>query len=331
VQAVENILCEVAMKIFESLALLALSAALAAAPAIAEYPAKPVRLVVPFAAGGPTDTVARAVAQQMTRSMGQPVIVENKPGADGAIAAQTVAAAAPDGYTLLFASSSLFALPYSMKPAPFDTLADFAPVSSVARFTFCLYVNPAVPAKTPRELIAYARANPGTLNFATSNMTEHLAAALFMKAAGIDMVRVPYKGAAQAMPDLVAGLVHVNFGPMNAGLPFVRDGRLRLLATLLPERSSQTPDTPTLDEAGVPGVTVQTSQVIVAPAKTPRDIVDRLSREVNLALGNRDVRAQLEKQAIVVEGSTPEGLRTQLEGIDRMWAVFVRENNLVQQ
>jgi tripartite-type tricarboxylate transporter receptor subunit TctC len=314
------------------LAVASIAASLLAPHAAAQYPARPVKLVVPFAAGGATDTVARIVAAPLGKALGQPVIVENKPGADGAIAAQSVSTAPADGYTLFFATTSVFALPYTMKPAPFELNTHFVPVSSVAKFDFCLYVNPDVPARTVQELIAYARAHPGKLNYATNNLGEQLVAAQFIRAAGgIEMVRVPYKGMAQTMPDLIAGNVQVFMGPMTAGLQFARDGRVRLLATLLAGRNAATPEVPTLEESGVKGVRLLSSQVILAPAKTPPEVVERLNQEMRRVLRDPEVRAQFERQAIVAEETTPEELRALFDGFDRIWAQFVRENRLAQQ
>ena len=317
-------------KVF-SLIALACSLALAPALATAQYPVKPVRLIIPFAVGGPTDTVARTVGQALSKSLGQPVIVESKPGADGAIAAQTVASAPADGYTLLFAVSSMTAIPLLTKPAPFDLVADFTPVSLVGRFAFCMYLHPGVPATSVAEFVTYAKANPGKLNYATSNLGEHLAATQFMKATGIDMVRVPYKGAAQAMPDLIAGRVQVNFGPLSGGLPYVIDGRLRALAILLPQRISIAPNIPTMAEAGVQGVSVLSWQAIFAPAKTPKEIVNRLAREVNAVLQETEVRVQLDRQALYTEGSTPQALAATLQEDTRAWSQFIRENGLVPE
>jgi tripartite-type tricarboxylate transporter receptor subunit TctC len=308
-----------------------LSLAVASIPASAQYPAKPIRLIVPFAAGGPTDTVARTVGQALSKSMGQPVVIDNRPGADGAIAAQAVANASPDGYTFLFAGSSMVAIPIANKPSRFDPVTDFAPISLVGRFAFCMYVHPSVPAKSVAEFIAYARANPDKLAYATSNLGEFMAAAQFMKAALISMVRVPYKGAAQAMPDLIAGRVQVNFGPASGGLPYVKDGRLRVLATLSQQRSAATPDVPTMAEAGVSGISVPNWQAIFGPAKTPREIVDQLSREVNSILQSPEVQAQLERQGLHVEGSTPQVLAATVQEDTRAWELFIRENGLTPE
>jgi tripartite-type tricarboxylate transporter receptor subunit TctC len=310
---------------------LVLSLALAAIPASAQYPTKPVRLIVPFAAGGPTDTVARIVGQALSKSIGQAVVIENRPGADGVIAAQALVSAPADGYTLLFAASSMVALPLVNKPAPFDPVTEFAPVSLVGRFAFCMYVHPSVPARSVAEFIKYARANGGTLSYASSNLNEFMAASRFMKAAAISMLRVPYKGAAQAMPDLIAGRIQVNFAPISAGLPYVKDGRLRILASLLAERSPATPEVPTMTEAGLPAISVPTWQAIFGPAKTPGEILDRLSREVNLILQGSDVRAQLERQVLHVEGSTPPALSAIVREDMRAWGQFIRENGLAPE
>jgi tripartite-type tricarboxylate transporter receptor subunit TctC len=232
------------------LPILALAAFLAPAPSDAQYPARPIRLVVPFTAGGVTDSVARITANQLSKSLGQPVVVENRPGADGAIAAQTVKAAAPDGYTLLFATNSVLAIPLLSKSAGFDAFADFMPVSTVGRFPFALFVHPEVPSKSVKDLVDYARANPGKLNYATVNPGEQLITGQFIKATGVDMVRVPYKGGAAALPDLVAGRIHVYFTPVGNGLAHAKEGRVRMLATLLPERTPLAPEVPTMAEAG---------------------------------------------------------------------------------
>ncbi|HET9579142.1 MAG TPA: tripartite tricarboxylate transporter substrate binding protein [Usitatibacter sp.] len=318
------------MKRASRLIAMLLSAALAASPAAAQYPSKPVRLVVPFPAGGATDAAARTVGQALSRSLGQPIVVENKPGADGTIAAQAVAAAPADGHTLLFAVASMMALPYLTKPAPFEA-GQFAPVSTVGRFAFGLYVHPSVPANSVQEFVAYARANPGRLNFASATMSEYLAAAQFMKATGIEMTRIPYKGGAQAIPDLVAGRVHVYFTPVGPlALGHVKEGRLRLLATLTHERLAVVPDVPTLAQAGVQGVSVPTQQMVLAPAATPGSIVDRLAREIGAALQDASVRSELDKQSLIVEASTPSQLGETIREISREWASFVREHHLAE-
>lgn len=316
------------MTILDKLMPLALCAALGTLPAAADYPDRPVRLVLPFPAGGPSDNAARTVAQAMAQSLGQPVVIENRPGAEGAIAAGSVKAAPADGYTLFWATSAVLALPIVSRPAPFETLADFSPVASIGRFAYAMYVHPGIPSRTMGEFIAYARAHPGKLNYASVNLAEQLAASQFMRAAKVEMVRVPYKGASHLLPDLVAGRVHVNFGPVGGGLPHVKQGKLRMLATLSAERTAVTPDVPTMTEAGMPGVSVGTYQVILAPAGTSPEIVARLSREVNLALQKPDVRERLEQLALIVEGGTPQELALMIREAEGAWAEFIREAGL---
>src|SRR5712691_4650960 len=246
--------------------------------AAAQYPTKPVRVVVPLLAGGPADTAARIVGQSLSQAIGQPVVIENKPGADGAIATQAVLSSPADGYTLFFGGNShLVGVPLMHTSPTFDPVTDFAPISFIGRYAFCLFVHPGIPAKSVAELIAYARANPDKLNYATSTLVEFMATVQLLNSGGISMVRVPYKGAAQAIHDLVAG-------------------RLRVLATTLPRRSATAPDVPTMVEAGVPGVTISPWAGIFGPAKTPKEIVDRLSHELNVVLRLPDVRAQFDKQ-----------------------------------
>lgn len=310
---------------------LAVSAALASAPVTAEYPDKPVRLIVPFAAGGPSDAAARTVGKALSKSTGQPTVIDNRPGANGAIAAQTVLNAPPDGYTLLWGVGGMVAIPLLQKSASFDSLANFAPASMVGRFAFGMYVHPSVPAKTVDEFIKHAHANADKLGFAAATLSEYLAAAQFMKASKTTMTRVPYKGGAQAMPDLLAGRVQVYFTPFALALPYTKDGRLRMLGTLLPQRSPAAPDVPTMTEAGMPGISVPTWQAIFGPPKTPRPIVDHISREVNLALQDPEVRLQFDRLSLQVEGSTPERLAVVIGQDIETWRFFIRENDIPQE
>lgn len=300
-------------------------------PAAAQYPMKPVHLVVPFPAGGPSDTAARALGQVLAKSLTQPIIIENRPGASGALAAQAVMNAAPDGYTLLWGVGSMVAIPLLQKKPPFQAMSDFTPISSVGRFTFAMYVHPHVPATSIAELITFARANPDKLNYAASNWGELMATAQFMKAAGIAMVAVNYKGAAQAMPDLLAGRVQVNIGPIAGGLAHVKDGRLRLLAILSQQRSTLVPDVPTMAEVGWPSVSVPTWQAIFAPPKTPQEIVDRVSREVSAILRNPEMRETFERMALEAAGSTPEMLAATIKEDLRAWTQFVRESGMAPE
>jgi tripartite-type tricarboxylate transporter receptor subunit TctC len=253
----------------------------------------------------------------MSQTLGQPVVIENRPGADGAIAADLVAKSAPDGYTLLLASYTvLSALPNVRKNIPFDPIGDFTPVTSVGKLSFFLVVHPSLPASKVAELIQYARANPGKLNYASANATSMLGPALLMSFANLDMQAVPYKGEALALNDLLSGRVQLMF-ISGTLVPHVKDGKLRALATALDSRSPLLPEVPTMVEAGLPPFPINPWIALVAPAKTPSDIVERLSRETNLALRRPEVRTQLDNQAFEGAGSTPEEMgavmRQQLE------------------
>jgi len=297
--------------------------------AYAQYPARPVRLVVSLAAGGPSDTAARVLGQALSKTLEQQVVIENKPGADGAIAAETVLNSTPDGYTLFWSSTNaIIGVPLLSKNPPYDPFS-FTPVSLAGRFALFLYSHPSVPAKSLSELIEYARANPDKLNCATSTFGDIVGAAQLMKAAGISMTRVPYKGAAQAIPDLVAGRVQVAVAPAFGGLPHVKEGRLRALAVFLPQRSPAAPDVPSMAEAGIPGVSVPWV-AIFGPPKMPAEITERLSREINLAVRQDEVRTQLERQAFQAAGSTPQALAAYFREDFEKSKQIVREYGITQ-
>jgi tripartite-type tricarboxylate transporter receptor subunit TctC len=275
----------------------------------AQFPAKPVRVVVPFPAGSATDTVGRVLAASVSQAIGQPVVVENKAGADGAIAAAEVVKSPPDGYTLLLATNSpLSAVPAMKKVPPYDPVADFTPITDVGRYTFFIVVHPDVPAKSLDEFIAHARANPGRLNYATGNTTGIVSTAFFASQAQIRLVHVPYKGEPQALTDLLAGRVQVMFCSSGTSLPMIREGRLRALVTTLPRRSSLLPEVPTIAEAGMPQFSITSWAGLFGPAKMPRAVVERLNREFVAAMGRADVQAALEKQAFALSPSSPERL-----------------------
>jgi tripartite-type tricarboxylate transporter receptor subunit TctC len=287
----------------------ALALASAAHHAAAQYPAKPVRIVVPFPAGSATDTITRILGQSVSTAVGQPLIVDNKAGADGAIAAAEVAKAPPDGYTLLMATNSpMSAVPAMKKSPPYDPVADFTPVTDIGRYTFFVVVHPSVPAKTLPEFIQHAKANPGKINYATGNTTGIVSSALFSHLAGISMVHVPYRGEPQAMTDLVSGRVQLMFASSSTAVPQVRDGKLRALVTTLAKRSHLLPDVPTIAEAGMRGFSVTSWAGLFGPAKMPREVVARLNKEFVAAMGRPDVQAAMEKQAFVLSPSTPERL-----------------------
>jgi hypothetical protein len=291
--------------------LLALAGALAAAPqAHAQaYPTKPIRMVVPFPAGSATDAIARVIGSSVSGAIGQPVLIENKAGADGAIAGADVARAVPDGYTVLMATNSpMSAAPAMRKVPPYDPVADFSPITDIGRYTFFIVVHPSVPANSVAELLAHARANPGVLNYATGNTTGIVSMALFASLGGVRMVHVPYKGEPQALTDLIAGRVQVMVVSAGTSVPHVREGRLRAIAVTLDRRSPVLPDVPTIAEAGMPQFRLTSWAGVFGPAKMPREVVERLNREFNAALGRPDVVQAMEKQAFILGGSTPEQL-----------------------
>jgi tripartite-type tricarboxylate transporter receptor subunit TctC len=275
----------------------------------AQYPAKPVRIIVPFPGGSATDTVTRILASYVTQSLGQPLMVENKAGADGAIAAAEVARSAPDGYTLLMATNSpMSAVPALKKSPPYDPVADFTPITDVGRYTFFLYVHPSVPANSFAQLIAYAKANPGKLNYATGNTTGIVSFAQINSLAGIEMVHVPYKGEPAGITDLVAGRVQMMIATPTTGLAHVKDGKLRALATTLSRRSPLLPEVPTIAEAGMPEFSITSWAALFGPARMPREVLERLNKEFAGAMGRPEVQAAMDKQAFALNPSSPEQL-----------------------
>ncbi len=285
------------------------AACLIAAPSFAQYPNKPIRIVVPFPAGSATDTITRILGQSVSAAVGQPIVVDNKAGADGAIAGAEVAKAAPDGYTLIMATNSPMAVVPAMKKAPpYDAVADFTPITDVGRYTFFLYVNADQPYKTFRDMVAFAKANPGKINYATGNTTGIMSFAQMNALAGIDMTHVPYKGEPQAVTDIIAGRVQLLWATPTTGLAHLKDGKLRALATNLKARSSLLPDVPTMAEVGIPQYSVASWAALYGPARLPRDIQLRLNKEIHDAMKRPDVVAQMEKQAFQMTPTTPEEL-----------------------
>ena len=284
-------------------------AAALALPAAAQFPAKPIKVIVPFPAGTATDVVARVLAQSVATAIGQTVVVDNKAGADGAIGATEVMNAAPDGYTLLFATNSpMSAVSALRKNPPYDPVTDFAPVSDIGRYTFFLYANVNQPFKTLGEMIAHAKANPGKLNYATGNATGIVSFAQIGALAGIDLAHIPYKGEPAGITDLVSNRVQLMIATLTTGGPHVREGRLRAMATTAPRRSSAFPDVPTMPEAGMPQFSITSWAGLFAPAKTPKEVIDRLNREFVAAMKRPDVMAAMDKQAFILTPSTPEQL-----------------------
>ncbi|MEC4723472.1 tripartite tricarboxylate transporter substrate binding protein [Noviherbaspirillum sp. CPCC 100848] len=294
--------------------------------AAADYPGKPVRLLVGYSAGGATDVIARLVAQKLSTQMGQQFIVENKPGANGNIAAELVARAVPDGLTLYVAAINNTINASLYNNLSFNFERDFAPVSLIATVPNILVVHPSVPAKNVKEFIEFAKKKPGEINFASSGSGSsiHMSGELFKMMTGVDMLHVPYKGSAPAVTDLLGGRVQAMFDNAPSALPNVQNGRLRALAITSAKRSEALPDLPTMIEAGLPGYEVNSWFALVAPANTPREIVARLNEEVNKALRNPDVRASLAKLGADPSGTTPEQLRTFISSETARWAKVVK-------
>lgn len=285
--------------------------AIAGGAAAQAYPSKPIRLVVPFPPGSATDTIARAFGASVGQAMGQPMLVENKAGADGAISGAEVARSAPDGYTLFFATNSpIVAAPSMKKNPPYESMRDFTPIADMGRYTFFLVVHPSVPAKTVAEFVKHAKDNPGKVSYATGNTTGIFSTAQFASLTEIQMVHVPYKGEPQALTDLIAGRVQAMFVSAGTSVPHIKEGRLRALATIVSTRSPVLPDVPTIVEAGVPKFSITSWAALYGPAKMPREVVDRVNKEFLAAMKRPEVSAVMDKQAFVMTGSTPEQLAT---------------------
>ncbi len=306
---------------------------LGAAPATQAqtYPDRPLRLVVPFPAGGTVDAVARNVAQKLSESLHQPVVVENRAGAAGSIGSVAVARAAPDGYTLLMGTASTHGTnPAVQKSLPYDPVRDYAPVALVASTPYILVVHPSVPANSLTELLALAKAQPGKLNYGSygSGSSNHLATELFRAISHADIVHVPYKGGAPAMSDLLAGQVQMMFDVFTTSGPHIRTGKLRLLGVGAPRRSALAPDAPTLAEAGVPGFDASTFFGIFAPIGTPRSVVMRLNEDINRALKTTDMRERLAAVGAEPGGGSPELLGQTVVTEVVKWTQLVRDRNL---
>jgi tripartite-type tricarboxylate transporter receptor subunit TctC len=287
---------------------LVLALLLAAGPALAQsYPVKPIRVVIPFGAGSSTDAVMRVLAPEVSASIGQQIVIDPKPGADGAISGMEIAKAAPDGYTVGVGSGGpLAAVPALRKNPPYNVNTDFTPITDIGRYTVFLYINSSLPAKDFMEFVAYVKANPGKVAYGTGNPSGIVAFAQMNSLLGLDMLHVPYKTAPQVMPDLLANRVQALMDPPAVALSHVRDGKLRALVTTLNQRSPLLPEVPTIHEAGVPQYTISNWMGLIGPAKLPREIVERLNREFGAALRKPEVIAALQKQAFMPNPGTPE-------------------------
>jgi tripartite-type tricarboxylate transporter receptor subunit TctC len=309
-------------------ALLVLS--LAAFPVAAQaWPAKPIRYIVPFPPGGATDIIARAVAGEISKTLGQQVVIDNRGGAGGNIGTDIVAKAAPDGYTILMGTVGTHGINVSLySKLPYDAVRDFAPVTLVATVPNVLVVHPSVPVKSVKELIAYAKANPGKLNFASSgNGTSiHLSGELFKTMTGVSMVHIPYKGSAPALADLLGGQADLMFDNLPPSLPHIKSGRLHALAVTTARRSAAMPDLPTMAEAGVPGYESGSWFGVLAPAGTPKDIVNRLNAEIVKALAVPEIRERLQAQGAEPVGNTPEQFAAFIRSEITKWAKVVKDS-----
>jgi tripartite-type tricarboxylate transporter receptor subunit TctC len=291
------------------------------------YPVRPIRLLVPFPSGGGVDAVARIAMQPLAASLGQQIVIDNRGGSSGIIATELAARAAPDGYTLFFGvTSALSILPHVQRKLPYDVTKDFAPINLLAAAAYVLVVHPSQPAASVKELIALAKQKPGALNYASAGngTTLHLTTELFRGMAGIDIVHVPYKGAAAALTDLLSGQIHLAFNPPAVVAPHMRTARLRGLAVTSAKRSALVPELPTIAEAGVPGYESIGWYGVLAPARTPAAIITRLHRELMNAIAEREVRERFAANGIEALGTTPEQFATYLRDEYVKWGKVVR-------
>ena len=290
------------------------------------YPSKPITLVAVFGPGSASDTICRVIAQPLSAALNESVIVENRPGANGALAAQYVARSAPDGYTLLMGTNSpLSAVPFMMKSPPYDAVKDFTPITRVGSFTLMLVVHPSIPAKNMKELIDYAKDNPGRLSFASANTSGIVAGETLKHWAEIDMLHVPYKSPPPALQDLVAGRVSMMFTDLTTGLPHVQSGALRALAVTRLHRSSLFPELPTMDEAGVTGFDMDSWAGIVAPAGTPPEIVTRLNTELRKIIDSPDIKKMLGRVGFEAFSSSPKEMEDTIKVQLGKWGKMVKD------
>lgn len=303
-----------------------IAAAIAAFSVHAQYPDKPIRLVVPFPPGGAAELGARIYAAPLGQALGQPIIIETKPGADGAIAADFVMKAPADGYTLFYATNTAFNwVLATRKQPPYDPMRDFTPVSLVGYFGFFLFTHPSVPAKNVAELISYARANPGKLNYGSGNSTSQLFGAQLKKLENLDIVHVPYKGDSPLTIDLVGGRVQMAFATPGSAAPQVKEGKLRALAAMFPNRSSLLPDVPTAREAGLGRMSLTPWGGVFGPKGLPKEVVDRVARELAVVLKRPEVHEAFGKLAFEPKSSTPEELSGILKQQIEAWTSAARE------
>jgi tripartite-type tricarboxylate transporter receptor subunit TctC len=311
--------------------LLTLTAGLAGIASAQSFPVKPLRIVVAFPPGGPSDYAARVVSQKLPEFIGQPVVVDNRAGAGGALATELVARAAPDGYTLVVGNTgTLTVLPHLQAKMPYDPMRDFTPIVNLIGGPSFLLIHPSVPAKNLRELIALAKRKPGQLSFASAGVGQisHMNGELLKQLAGIDLLHVPYKGTGPTMPELIGGQVSMTFSTSVDSLQFVKAGRARALAVTGKQRLAVAPDIPTMAEAGLPGFESLNWNGIVGPAGIPRDVVNRLNREIVRVLNLPDVKEKVIAQGNFVIGDTPEQFGAFIRAESDKWARVVKQANI---
>ncbi len=302
--------------------------ALASAADAQSWPSKPIRIISPYPPAGANDLLARIIAPKLSEQLGQPVVVENRAGATGNIGAELVAKAPADGYTLLMGQAGNLTINISlMAKMPFDPVRDFSPVTLVASTPNVLVVHPSLPVRTVKDLIALAKAKPGQINYATSGIGSpgHLAAELLNKSAGIRLVHIPYKGAAPALLDVVAGNAHLYFTSAVSAQPFIPSGRLRMVAVASAKRSPSLPEVPTVAEAGFPEFDVSSWWGVVAPASTPREVVMRLQVEIHRVIALPEIRTKLAEQGLDIATNTPEQFAAYIKSETAKWAKLIRE------
>lgn len=313
--------------------LAALSLAASMTASAQDYPSKLIKIIVPFGAGGVADLTVRLVAQKMAESMKQPIIVENRPGAGGIVAADTVAKATPDGYTLLLISNGTAVSANLFKKLPYDTLKDFAPISTLGYFDLAVLVNKKLPVKTVAELIAYAKASPGKLSIGTINRgsTQNLAVELFTSMADIDALIVPYKGTPEVLTATTTGEVNAAVEILSPALPQIKSGNFHAIAVTSPKRFVGLPNVPTVAESGLPNYQATSWNGLAAPAKTPQPVIDRLNKEINAAVASPELKARLLEMGIVAQGGTPESTKNLLAADIAKWGAVIAKAKIEKQ
>ena len=298
--------------------------------AVAAYPDKPIKIVVGFTPGGTADSVARLLALALGSRLGQSIVVENRAGANGNLATDFVARAAPDGYTLFFTSIGHAVNPSLYKDAKYDPVKDFTPIGQVLSAPNMLVVPASSPFNSVKDLVAYARANPGKLDFASSGSgaSVHLSAELFREMAGLDLVHIPYKGSGSLMPDLISGVVAMSFPNLPTALPLVQSGKLKALGVTTASRSAAAPQIPTIAEAGVPGYSMSTWYGLIGPANLPQDVVTRLSQELRSVLQDAQFKQKLVAQGVDPVASSPADFAAFIQEETRNWALLLKKVKL---